>query len=108
MFNSIFSFEGRIRRTEYDISFIILIVAKVIIGLMLASSSDASFNVAFFMLMLPVRIFYFAQGAKRCHDVNISGWFQLIPLVPLYLIFGKGVQGTNKYGDDPKLQTANF
>ena len=108
MFNNIFSFEGRIRRTEYGISLIILVIAQLLIGVLFASASNGGFNVAFFMLMLPVRIFYFAQGAKRCHDVNISGWFQLIPLVPLYLIFGKGVQGTNKYGDDPKLQTANF
>ena len=108
MFNSIFSFEGRIRRTEYGISFIVLVIAQLLIGVMFASSNDGSFNVAFFILMLPVRFFFFAQGAKRCHDVNISGWCQLIPLVPLYLLFGNGVTGPNKYGDDPKLQTVNF
>jgi uncharacterized membrane protein YhaH (DUF805 family) len=108
MFNSIFSFEGRIRRTEYGISFIILVIAQLLIGVMFASASNGSFNVAFFIFMLPVRFFFFAQGAKRCHDVNISGWYQLIPLVPLYLIFGNGVPGPNKYGDDPKLQTVNF
>ena len=75
---------------------------------MLFSSGGESVNVAFFILMLPVRILFFAQGAKRCHDVGISGWFQLIPLMPLYLIFGNGVEGSNKYGENPKLQTVNF
>ena len=106
MFNNVFSFEGRIRRTEYGISFIILVFARVILSLMLFSSGGENVNLVF-ILMLPVRIF-FAQGAKRCHDVGISGWFQLIPLMPLYLIFGSGDQGPNKYGDDPKLQTVNF
>ena len=108
MFNNVFSFEGRIRRTEYGISFIILVFARVILSLMLFSSGGENVNLAFFILMLPVRIFFFAQGAKRCHDVGISGWFQLIPLMPSYLIFGSGDQGPNKYGDDPKLQTVNF
>ena len=108
MFNNIFSFEGRIRRTEYGISFIILVFARVILSFMLFSSGGENVNLAFFILMLPVRIFFFTQGAKRCHDLGFSGWFQLIPLMPLYLIFGAGHQGSNKYGDDPKLQTVNF
>ena len=67
------------------------------------SEAGENVNLAFFILMLPVRIFFFAQEAKRCHD-GISGWFQH-SLMPLYLIFGSGDQGPNKYGDDPKLQT---
>ena len=108
MFNNIFSFDGRIRRTEYGISFIILVFARVILSLMLVSGGGENINVAFFILMLPVRFFFFAQGSKRCHDVGISGWYQLIPLMPLYLIFGAGHEGPNKYGEDPKLQTVKF
>ena len=107
MFNNIFSFEGRIRRTEYGISFIILVLARVIISFMLLSSGE-NIEVIFFILMLPVRIFFFAQGAKRCHDVNLSGWYQLIPFMPLYLIFGEGNADTNRFGSNPKLETVNF
>lgn len=107
MFKNPFSFDGRIRRTEYGLSGIIFAVARAIIlmiaaGIMSSSSdtSDAVMITIFFSL--PLFFFLFAQGAKRCHDVEMSGWFQLIPLFPLYLIFAEGTKGSNKYGDDPK------
>jgi uncharacterized membrane protein YhaH (DUF805 family) len=48
-------------------------------------------------------------GAKRCHDRNRSGWFQLISLVPivgaLWLLFDlgilRGTDGPNRFGPAP-------
>ena len=49
---------------------------------------------------------------RRLHDLNKSGWFALLLLVPiidfffaLYLLFVKGTDGPNDYGPDP-LQPA--
>ena len=45
---------------------------------------------------------------RRLHDLNASGWCQLILLIPfgqfllIGLLFFKGTDGTNKYGDPPK------
>ena len=41
------------------------------------------------------------QGAKRMHDVNRSGWYFLLPLYNIYLIFSPGTKGNNDYGIDP-------
>ena len=107
MFKNPFSFDGRIRRTEYGLSFIIFAVARTIImmiaaGTMSSSSDTSGAGMITFIFSLPLFFFLLAQGAKRCHDVEMSGWFQLIPLFPLYLLFAEGKKGSNKYGDDPK------
>ena len=105
MFKNPFSFEGRIRRTEYGLSLIIFAVARVIVmflAIAMAGSDLDSANIIALVLSIPLLIFLWAQGAKRCHDVGNSGWWQLIPFYPIYLIFGEGNKGLNKYGEDPK------
>jgi uncharacterized membrane protein YhaH (DUF805 family) len=97
MFEAPFSFEGRIRRLEYGIS-IIMYTACYFISFLLASAISPFF----FVLMIPVIWFLWAQGAKRCHDRNNSGWYQLIPFYGLWMLFAEGDSGENYYGDDPK------
>jgi uncharacterized membrane protein YhaH (DUF805 family) len=109
MFKNPFSFVGRIRRTEYGLSFIILAVGRVALTMLLAgASSGQDISPIYFILQIPLLWFFWAQGAKRCHDVGWNGWCQLIPLVPIYLIFGGGANGINKYGIDPKMKSENF
>jgi uncharacterized membrane protein YhaH (DUF805 family) len=43
-----------------------------------------------------------AQGAKRCHDRNNSGWYQLIPFYFIWILFGDSDTGFNDYGPNPK------
>ena len=105
MFNNPFSFDGRIRRSEYGLSFIIYCFAAVVIRLMVASNRDLAI---FFIGYIPLLWFLWAQGAKRCHDVGNSGWWQLIPFYPLWLIFQDGQAGVNQYGENPKgIQNSN-
>lgn len=100
MFNNPFSFEGRIRRTEYGLSAIIYTVAAGIINVFIEESrGDAEFLV---FAYIPLLWFLWAQGAKRCHDVGNNGWWQLIPFYGLWLIFQDGEPGSNQYGDNPK------
>ncbi len=42
--------------------------------------------------------FILNKGAKRCHDFNRSGWWQLIPFYFIYMIFRKGDLHENNYG----------
>jgi uncharacterized membrane protein YhaH (DUF805 family) len=115
MFKAPFSFEGRIRRTEYGLSLIIsavvrVIIASIVVGMTSGSSDRSGTFVMSLIFSIPILWFMFAQGAKRCHDVGMTGWLQLIPLFPLYLIFAEGEKGSNKYGEDPKSkpEVTNF
>lgn len=56
----------------------------------------------FLIALIPAYWFAFAQGAKRCHDRDNSGWFQLIPFFGLWMLFADGFHGPNQYGNNPK------
>ncbi len=103
MFNRPFSFSGRIRRSEYGISFIFYFVWYVIIQ-SISRSPSVSPEVAIIALItyIPMLWFMWAQNCKRCHDRGRSGWYQLIPFYFVVLLFGDGDKGSNEYGDNPK------
>ena len=51
---------------------------------------------------------------RRLHDVNKSGWFYFISLIPLIggiwlliLLCTEGTQGPNQYGEDPQRPYEN-
>jgi uncharacterized membrane protein YhaH (DUF805 family) len=98
MFKNPFSFEGRIRRTEYGLSVIIYAVFENIIS-RLGSETGGGIIL---ILLIPVIWLLLAQATKRCHDVGNSGWWQLIPLYGLWLVFQDGDHGPNQYGENPK------
>lgn len=120
MFKAPFSFDGRIRRIEYFLSGIIgSIVCSVAfalgVGTMFlgaASDSGAGFGIGVLIGLIALVAdiwFCIAQGVKRLHDLDKSGWLYLLVLVPvvnfvfaLYLLFADGTVGPNQYGDDPK------
>lgn len=100
MFSRTFYFEGRIRRLEYGISFIIFAILLVFLNELTMYKELAFLAMAY----LPLYYFIFAQGAKRCHDMGRSGWWQLIPFYGIWMIFAEGEKGvSNKYGVNPKL-----
>lgn len=102
MFKNPFSFDGRIRRTEYGLSFIFYVIAAVIVNAIIASGGRDSGAGIIGIAYIPMLWFLWAQGAKRCHDVGNNGWWQLIPFYALWLLFQDGQPGQNQYGDNPK------
>lgn len=102
MFRNPFSFEGRIRRLEYGLSYIIYYIWIVISSVIAVSIDPYNSDGLYFLFLLPGLWFIFAQGAKRCHDRGNSGWYQLIPFYALWMLFGDGGIGDNAYGPNPK------
>lgn len=101
MFKNPFSFDGRIRRKEYGFSFIIYLVFYIIITA-LSTTANVTAGLVVLVLLVPMLWFLWAQGAKRCHDLDKSGWWQLIPFYFFVLLFQDGQLGGNQYGSNPK------
>lgn len=101
MFERPFSTKGRIRRLEYGLSILIVFGAAILFVFPLS----LLFLQHPFLLIVPGLIgnwFIIAQGAKRCHDMGVSGTNMFIPFYGFALIFGEGDLGDNKYGPNPK------
>ena len=110
MFSKAFSFEGRIRRSEYGVSMIVFVIALVAILFFAGQVENervGSFSKTYLLpVVLPlissVLFFIFAQGAKRCHDLGNNGWYQFLPFYGLFMLFHDSLPGKNKYGNNPK------
>jgi len=95
-----FSFSGRIGRTAYGLSLIICTLLSILI---LTSILQTKGNTAFLVLLyIPMGWFALAQGAKRCHDLGNSGWFQWIPFYYFIMLLKEGAKEANYYGESPK------
>jgi len=101
MFKNPFSFDGRIRRLEYGISFLIYIAIQVFRILLVGETGPGGALIGL-ILIIPTLWFLWAQGAKRCHDIGRNGWWQIIPFYFVVLIFEDGKPGANQYGQNPK------
>lgn len=94
MFQNLFSFDGRIRRFEYGLSLIFYVIGAIII--------ISIKNNIIVLAYIPLIWALWAQGAKRCHDMNHSGWMQLVPFYFFWMLLQEGDNYPNSYGNDPK------
>ncbi len=106
MFKHPFSFEGRIGRAEYAITYGAYIALYITVNVIRLEGAGAFLGILF----IPAIWIVFAQGAKRCHDLGKSGWWQIIPFYFFVMLFQAGDFGANEYGfpdSHPKDGTAS-
>lgn len=109
-----FTSKGRLNRKSYIYRSIFLSLVLGIIQLILelATAAIEALELLFAVMILVLCIFGFVASimmlARRLHDLDKSGWWMLLLFVPLvnilfyiYILFFKGTEGPNQYGDDP-------
>ena len=112
-----YSFSGRARRKEFwcfvlvsTFSWVALEAAETLAGsLKIALAPHIKIGVASLVYGLLLVCPFFAVTARRLHDINRSGWWQLVHLVPLLgtlvlLVFASedSYPGENRYGKNPR------
>jgi len=107
------NFEGRARRQEYwmfTLFHVIILFILALIGGMVSGFSDSTFGfVPIGIYLLGTIIPSIAVTVRRLHDINKSGWFYLVGMIPyvggfimLFFTCKNGDVGSNQYGPDPK------
>ena len=101
----VFSFKGRIGRLEFFLTSISIGITTYPLSFVPFTEEDGNIEPISISILLCAFIFYFllswiylAQATKRCHDMGLNGFWQLIPLFPAAMIFMKGEDKDNKYG----------
>jgi uncharacterized membrane protein YhaH (DUF805 family) len=106
-------FSGRSRRKEYwfFVLFVVIIsiVLNIIDGLFGAYDRSMGAGLLSTIFSLAILIPSIAVSVRRLHDIDRTGWWVLIALVPLVgwivlLVFHvqDSTPGTNRYGPNPK------
>jgi len=102
-------FSGRASRSEYWFFALFLFLAgmvSVIIDIMILNYHPDDLGPINLIVTVITMIPAIATTARRLHDVNQSGWWQLIIFtivgipVLLYWYIIKGTDGNNEYGED--------
>lgn len=116
-----FSADGRIRRLPYFLYGlgigVVYLVLSIIMTLALGMGPQGPepsigagmgivYGIFIFLVIIVLTYASFILIIKRLHDLDHSGWFSLVSLVPLlnflmviYLLFFKGTDGPNRFGN---------
>ncbi|WP_416390159.1 DUF805 domain-containing protein [Tepidibacter hydrothermalis] len=109
---NLFDSEGRINRSKYIYYHFIAFIVGSLINLflnLLPCNDDNVFLLIFVgLLFIAYLVFAICLMIQRLHDLNRSGIHIFLFMVPIYniylkflILFGKGTNGPNKYGEDP-------
>lgn len=109
-----FTSKGRLNRKSYIYrSLFLSLVLCIVQGVLtFATNTIDALELLFAVLLLVSGLFGFVASImmleRRLHDLDKSGWWMLLLCVPLvnilfyiYILFFKGTEGPNQYGEDP-------
>lgn len=115
---TVFAVNGRIGRLRYlAYSFTTAFILSVVLGIVGGNAVSGLFSggevnvgsmIVIGLLYLAIIVTSLIIARRRLNDLNRSGWWLLLLLVPFinvimgfYLAFGAGTQGANRFGPPP-------
>jgi uncharacterized membrane protein YhaH (DUF805 family) len=99
MIKAAFSFHGRSRRLGFRLSFLMLFVYELYVGILnFGELPEWYWGIA----ASPLIWLFLSQGIRRCHDLGKPWWYLIIPFYVFLLLFVPGQRGSNQYGADPR------
>jgi len=107
-----FNFNGRSRRKEYWCFILISIIGSLLLTLVdgiffgyTAVNSAGTISLLWSLFLIPASL---SVTARRLHDIGMSGWWQLLYLIPLlgtlilfFFLIKKGDIEFNEFGLNP-------
>lgn len=107
-------FEGRVGRQEFWMFVLVWLVISIGLALIGMVVGEKLVDTVHTLLSLAIFVPSIALGARRLHDTNRSGWWQLIGIIPfigwviiIVLLAQKSDIGPNQYGNEPTTQTGS-
>lgn len=105
-------FDGRARRKEYWMFTLFNVIVSIVLAIidgMGGFMTESGIGMLGLLYTLAVLLPSIAVSVRRLHDIDKSGWWLLLILVPLIgvivlLVFAvlEGTRGANRFGPDPK------
>ncbi len=95
-------FDGRARRSEYWYFVLFYAVVVIVLQVLGALTDPMVGSLLVGLFVLAVIIPMFAVGVRRMHDTDHSGWWLIVPIVPLVFALMDGTPGDNRFGPSPK------
>lgn len=102
------SFDGRLNREPYILRNIAIGVVSALLGFIVEMSGSSIFMILGAVVSLFLTVCSVSLMVRRLHDLDKSGYFLLLMIIPLinlllalYLICFKGTDGYNRFGEDP-------
>lgn len=106
-------FNGRAQRSEYWFFYLFYILVFMVVGLVGVLISPEVAGILYVVLALGFFLPMLGVSVRRLHDVNRSGFWLFICLVPLvgpiillYWLVIRGTVGPNRFGEDPLAPAA--
>ncbi len=103
-FKKYFVLKGRASRSEYWYFYLFSLILYVIPFIIGGDNADLFIGLLFLILTIPS----FTVSVRRLHDIDKSGWYVLIYLIPfvgglimLVMCATLGTQGKNQFGEYP-------
>jgi uncharacterized membrane protein YhaH (DUF805 family) len=106
-------FSGRARRAEYWwyalfsglINIVLTIIVQKVDWVGLSVNNPSIWTTRSIFELFSSFVFFMPSSGvciRRLHDCDKSGWFFLVPIYGIILLFKAGTVGTNRFGPDPK------